>query len=48
MKAIKKLRQRITHEGRLTWLTVGAAAPAAIVALACFGLAITPPRSSGP
>ncbi len=33
MKALKKLRQRITHEGRLTWLTVAAAAPAAIVAL---------------
>ena len=33
MKAIKKLRQRITHEGRLTWLTLAAAAPAAIVAL---------------
>ena len=33
MKAIKKLRQRITHEGRLTWLTVAAGAPAAIVAL---------------
>jgi len=34
MKAIKKLRQRITHESRLTWLTLLAAAPATIVALA--------------
>ena len=25
---------RLTHEGRLTWLTVGAALPAALVALA--------------
>src|SRR5437764_11538058 len=32
-KTIKKLRSRITHEGRLTWLTLAAAAPAAIVAL---------------
>lgn len=32
-KTIKKLRHRITHEGRLTWLTVAAATPAAIVAL---------------
>ena len=32
-KTIKKLRHRITHESRLTWLTVAAAAPAAIVAL---------------
>src|SRR5205085_4733522 len=30
----KKLRRRLTHEGRLTWLIVAAAAPAAIVALA--------------
>ncbi|MDQ6765793.1 MAG: PAS domain-containing sensor histidine kinase, partial [Verrucomicrobiota bacterium] len=30
----QKLRHRFTHEGRLTWLAVGAAAPAAIVALA--------------
>src|ERR1700681_4518513 len=30
----KKLRRRLTHEGRLTWLTLAAAAPAAIVALA--------------
>src|SRR5881392_3849332 len=29
----KKLRHRLTHEGRLTWLTLAAAAPAAIVAL---------------
>src|SRR5438477_8153462 len=33
MKAIKKLRQRITHEGRLTWLALFAASPALIVAL---------------
>src|ERR1700738_2335240 len=32
-KAITKLRHRITHEGRLTWLTLAAGAPAAIVAL---------------
>src|SRR3954447_3341360 len=32
-KTIKKLRHRITHEGRLTWLSVAAAAPAVIVAL---------------
>src|ERR1700719_4321232 len=32
-KTVKKLRHRITHEGRLTWLTLAAAAPAAIVAL---------------
>jgi nitrogen fixation/metabolism regulation signal transduction histidine kinase len=31
--ARKKLRQRFTHEGRITWLTLGAVAPAAIVAL---------------
>src|SRR3954467_2359848 len=30
---IKKLRHRLTHEGHLTWLTVAAAAPAAIIAL---------------
>src|SRR5881392_1531717 len=29
----KKLRHRLTHEGRLTWLSLAAAAPAAIVAL---------------
>ena len=34
MKTIKKLRQRITHESRLTWLTLFAGAPAVIVALA--------------
>jgi dolichyl-phosphate-mannose--protein O-mannosyl transferase len=35
MKVIKKkLRHRITHEGRLTWLTLLAATPAFIVALA--------------
>src|SRR5262249_8568268 len=34
MNKLKKLRRRITHEGRLTWLTVAAGAPAAIVALA--------------
>src|SRR6476646_6901475 len=32
-KTIKKLRHRLTHEGRLTWLSLAAAAPAAIVAL---------------
>ncbi len=30
----RKLRHRFTHEGRLTWLALGAVAPAAIVALA--------------
>ncbi len=30
----KRLRHRFSHEGRLTWLTIGAAAPAVIVALA--------------
>src|SRR5450755_3281635 len=34
MKVPKKQRRRFTHESRLTWLTVAAAAPAAIVALA--------------
>src|SRR5437868_8133081 len=33
MKAVKKLRHRITHEGRLSWLTLAAAAPAFLVAL---------------
>src|SRR3954469_25798474 len=33
-KTIKKLRHRLSHEGRLTWLTVLGAAPAVIVALA--------------
>src|ERR1043165_9369051 len=32
-KTIRKLRHRLTHEGRLSWLTVLAAAPAPIVAL---------------
>jgi two-component system nitrogen regulation sensor histidine kinase NtrY len=32
-KTIKKLRHRLTHEGRLTWLTLGAAALPVIVAL---------------
>jgi two-component system nitrogen regulation sensor histidine kinase NtrY len=32
-KTIKKLRHRLTHEGRLTWLALGAGAPAAVVAL---------------
>ena len=31
--ARKKLRHRLTHEGHLTWLVIGAAAPAAVVAL---------------
>lgn len=30
----KKLRHWISHEGRITWLIIGAAAPAAVVALA--------------
>src|SRR5450432_618092 len=34
MNRVKKPRRRFTHEGRLTWLTVAAGAPAAIVALA--------------
>jgi nitrogen fixation/metabolism regulation signal transduction histidine kinase len=33
MKLPAKLRQRISHEARLTWLTLGAAGPAVIVAL---------------
>src|SRR3954464_11773934 len=33
-KTLKKLRHRLTHEGRLTWLAVLGAAPAVIVALA--------------
>src|SRR5436309_6294537 len=33
MKAVKKPRHRITHEGRLSWLTLAAAAPAFLVAL---------------
>src|SRR5204863_499169 len=32
-KTIRKLRHRLTHEGRLSWLTLAAAAPAAIIAL---------------
>src|SRR3954467_10220180 len=32
-KTLKKLRHRLTHEGRLTWLTVMGAAPAVIIAL---------------
>src|SRR4051794_1592332 len=32
-KTIKKLRHRLTHEGRLTWVIVLAALPAVIVAL---------------
>jgi two-component system, NtrC family, nitrogen regulation sensor histidine kinase NtrY len=32
-KTIKKLRHRLSHEGRLTWLTLAAAAPAVVVAL---------------
>src|SRR5438046_5850756 len=32
-KTVKKLRHRLTHEGRLTWLSLAAAAPAFIVAL---------------
>src|SRR6202140_2446364 len=33
MKPVKKLRHRLTHEGRLSWLTLAAAAPAFLVAL---------------
>src|SRR3954465_312245 len=33
-KTLKKLRHRLSHEGRLTWLTVMGAAPAVIIALA--------------
>src|ERR1700716_1721459 len=32
-KTLKKLRHRLSHESRLTWLALAAAAPAAIVAL---------------
>ena len=31
--ARKKLRHRLTHEGHLTWLVIGAAAPSALIAL---------------
>lgn len=34
MRPVPKVRHRLTHENRLTWLTFGAAAPAIIVALA--------------
>jgi two-component system nitrogen regulation sensor histidine kinase NtrY len=33
MKPARKMRRRISHENRLTWLVLGAVAPAAIVAL---------------
>src|ERR1700686_2229006 len=33
MKPVKKLRHRLTHEGRLSWLTLAAAEPAFLVAL---------------
>src|SRR6202045_3000221 len=33
MKDAKKLRHRLTHEGRLSWLTLAAAVPAFLVAL---------------
>src|SRR6478735_746587 len=36
--ARKKLRQRFTHEGRITWLTLGALAPAALIGLALLWL----------
>src|SRR5215211_5922023 len=29
----RKLRHRLTHEGRISWLVIGAAAPAALIAL---------------
>ena len=34
MNRIPKSRYRLSHEGKLTWLTVGAATPALVVALA--------------
>src|SRR3982751_448493 len=34
MNKTQKPRRRITHEGRLTWLTFGAIVPSAVVALA--------------
>jgi two-component system nitrogen regulation sensor histidine kinase NtrY len=34
MNPVPKNRYRLSHEGKLTWLTVGAAAPAIVVALA--------------
>ncbi|MFN2476884.1 MAG: PAS domain-containing sensor histidine kinase [Chthoniobacterales bacterium] len=39
-----KLRHRFSHEGRLTWLTIGAAAPAAIVALSLLWLGDYTPK----
>ena len=33
MKGKVKLRRRLSYEGRLTWLTIGAAAPSALIAL---------------
>src|SRR5437868_184616 len=33
MKRSPKNRHRFSHEGKLTWLTIGAAAPAMIIAL---------------
>src|SRR5436189_4877058 len=33
MNARRKARRRISHEDRLTWLTIGAVAPAALIAL---------------
>src|SRR5437762_10099443 len=34
MNRLPKSRYRLSHEGKLTWLTLGAAAPAVVVALA--------------
>jgi len=34
MNRVPKSRYRLSHEGKLTWLTLGAAAPAIVVALA--------------
>src|SRR5438552_9535701 len=34
MNRVPKSRYRLSHEGKLTWLTLGAAAPAILVALA--------------
>jgi len=33
MNRVPKSRYRLSHEGKLTWLTLGAAAPAMVVAL---------------
>src|SRR6266536_3714192 len=38
MNRVPKSRYRLSHEGKLTWLTFGAAAPAIVVALALLWL----------